>query len=505
MDSDDDDLDDPGSLQHSNPVSPLNFAGFSPSSSDMESTSNLRGSAGHSHHPITSSTRAGEMQQCAARPVNPAVPHPSAAEERTRIRLYNQSHAGPYTVFIREIKTKLSPYNFSKYMSETYKSITHMQRSQGKVRVQFSSWKEANSMATSPKFAGFNVTIPADKVEIYGAIRFDDLCDLNDLQYLVDDGKGVWGNSQLPPCNIIHAEHISRVDPECSTSRIPSNTIKLTFAGQVLPTQIIIEGLRIRVRPFHEKPMFCDICLQFGHTLKYCRRKPKCARCNAEHQTVNCTVGNAHAMCPFCLAPETHDRNKCSFFNEVNRDFRSKQSNRRKARFQQAVAAANLADPVSAPALAVGSEFPALTNNYATLPIDEVEPPSSATPSTSTARRRLANPYAEVVKNGNRPAPTPRTAVKRPRSATTVRPSVLLPPVKPGSQPSSTPAAPSSGSPAVTALKIAIVAFVRKSNIDESWLPIIEAIIEPLLQALLPQLPVLLGAIGPAVLSSRHH
>lgn len=506
MDSDDDEPDGPSPPLLSNPASPLSFSGFAPLTPVINSPAQVS-SQGQSHHPITSSpTHAEKMQP---HPVSPgaarSVPHPSAAEERSRIRLYNQSHAGPYTVFIREIDITLSPYKFAKYMNGTYKSIINMQRSHGKVRVQFGSWKEANLMATNPQFERYKVTIPADKVEICGAIRYDDLCDINDLQALVDDGKGIWGNSQLPDCRIIHAEHISRIDPKNPTRRIPSKTIKLTFAGQVLPTQIVIEGLRIRVRPFHEKPMFCDNCLQFGHTLKYCRRKPKCARCNEEHLTVECTVGREHVMCPFCLAPEAHDRNNCPFFNEVNQDFRSKQSNRRKARFQQAVAAAKAANPVPAPSIAVESEFPALSNNYATLPVDELEPAISASPAIPGAQRRFANPYAQVVKNGNRPAAKSRTAVKRPRSATTAQPTAQLPPVESRSRRPSTPAAPSSGSPAVAALKDAIVAFVRKTNIDETWLPIIEAIIEPLLQALLPQLPVLLGALGPAVLSSRHH
>lgn len=493
--------DDPGS-----PVDQSLFYGFSPLAQHMESPCNSThaSSQGQASTPITSSTRrSGETQQ---HPVSPrstrssfsAMNHPPTAV--TRIRLYDQSHPGPYTVFIREIDVKLAPYKFSKYLNETYKSIINMQRSQGKVRIQFGSWKEANAMTTNSRFAGFNVSIPADKVEVYGAIRYEDLCDLNDLQALVDDGKGIWGNSQLPPCNIIHAELISRPDPDCATRRIPSNTIKLTFAGQVLPTQIIIEGLRVRVRPFHMKPMFCETCQTFGHTLKYCRRKPFCSECHEEHLTSDCT--KAKERCTYCKAPEFHDRFNCAFFNQVRKDYQTKESNRRKTRYQHAVAASKAANHVPAPPLEAASHFPALGNNFATLPIDETEPACPATPSSSNPTRRLTNPYAQVVKNAMKPAPVqPRTAVKRPRSASTIQSSAASPPIEPHGKRASN-AVPRAGSPAVAALKVAIIALVRKANVAEQWLPIIEAIIEPLLQALFSQLPVLFGALSPSVLSS---
>lgn len=88
--------------------------------------------------------------------------------------------------------------------------------------------------------------------------------------------------------------------------------------------------------------MFCDTCQSFGHTSKYCKRKPKCARCNDAHATENCTAVNpAGSQCAYCLTEHQKDRRECPFFNEVNESFRVKQSNRRKTKYEQAVAAAS--------------------------------------------------------------------------------------------------------------------------------------------------------------------
>lgn len=436
----------------------------------------------------------------------PSVPERSAAPAPlARLRQYPASSNGPYVVVIRECGPKLRPLFFARYINSNYKSTESVKPSPGKLKVVLRNRMEANTLVSDATFQQYLINIPADNVEVEGAVNILDLCDLEDLDALATHGKGIFGNAALPPCKIVCAERLSRINtaPSGSNSpdRVNTNTIKLTFEGQLLPKFTVIEGLRVRVRPFHGKPMFCSNCQQFGHTVKYCRRAPKCAGCGGVHLTSSCTAA-IEQLCLYCQSPGPHDRSNCDYFCEVNDGFRIKQANRRKTRLAQAVAAANQAQIAVPNNLSTDDivQYPPLKNRFSQLPVEEPTP----NPVSGVPYGRPTNPYAKVLRNGGvaqRPIARARSASKRRRNETEERPTpnTRTPSMQRVSSIQKPRSSPNTENSATSALKIAIIAFAKQANISSTLIRLIEAVIGPLLEALLPQLPSILNALHTSV------
>lgn len=434
-----------------------------------------------------------------------------------RARQYNEAAKSPYVVFIRELETKLSPIKLCSYINQRYTSTELAKRSPGQLKVILKSREEAKALVLDEILHEFHVSIPADRVEVEGAIDWFDLCDLTDLKLLSLEGLGGFNNDALPPCKIVHAERLSRrVESATSivaSSREFSNTVKVVFEGQVLPQHVNIMGLRVRVRPFFKKPMFCNRCLMFGHTMKFCRRKQKCVTCAADHPSSECPSSDRQ-QCPFCDNGQQHDRNQCQFFSEVTECFQLKEAHRRKTRLDQAVSAASRATGPADSAtirsrnsaanpkgiLMDDAQFPALSNVFTSLPVEDESAADVSKPN------KVKNPYAQAVKDSIRQQP--RFARKRRRNDINENPQQSTTSNNNLNQQQQTAAASRAAQsitpkPAVSALKGAIIAFAKQAGVADIWISLLEAIIEPLLKAILPQLPSLLGALNLSVPSRQ--
>lgn len=429
-----------------------------------------------------------------------------------RIRQYNTSSKGPFIVFIREISSKLAPLKITKYINEHYPSTIFIKRSPGTLKVSLKCVSEANAIVGDTFFADYHVSVPADNVEVEGAIDWHDLCDLKDLKELCSIGKGVFNNSSIPNCDIVHAERLSRLDDSVTSSRnlIETNTIKVTFVGNLLPNYIYIFGLRVRVRPFFKKPMFCDKCQVFGHTIKFCRSKVRCASCAAEHSTKDCPFDNSR--CPYCRRTDKHERNKCPFFAEVNESFKSKQADRRKAILRQAAAKAT-SDVVASSSqnqFQTHEPFPALRNRFESLPEEDII--QEFEQSDNEVNQYLPkNPYAKVVKEGLKTSTSVRMGLKRSRPIPTPKLASLSNHQKPETtdrliatnKNKSTPSINHSNHPSdpSSALSEAIIKFAQSAGVSSVWITLLQAIIEPLLKAIMPKLSSILGNVAHDVLN----
>lgn len=435
------------------------------------------------------------------------------ASTAQRVRRYENNKPGPFNVIIRECgKGEMRPMMFTTYINTTYKSTQMIQRSPGKIKVVLKNCAEANKLVVDSFFKNYRVNIPQHLVEVAGAVNWNDLCcNAREIEMFPTLGEGIFTNEMLPPCNILHAERLTRLDE--SGQRIMSNTVKFIFEGQILPQYVLISNLRVRVRPFINKPMHCANCQGFGHTVKFCKRKTRCAKCLEPHKTESCkTVGNS--PCPFCLSNEPHERNadKCQYFAEVDESFKRKEANRRKTKLQQAISAARAgqaANEETHDSVPVHNEtqFPPLSNKFASLPVEQAICPPPAPPT----RQKPLNPYAAVVRK-NRPQTRSRSNSKRRRDGSTASSVSIMSydvhsPKQVSQRPKATHSTPTSTkqpgmvSPTTTALKTAIISAVRESGVSQLWISILEAIIEPILQAVLPQLPAILASFGPSVLA----
>lgn len=244
----------------------------------------------------------------------------------------------------------------------------------------------------------------------------------------------------------------------------------------------------------------------------------KCASCGAEHATAVCQSVNKSA-CPFCHSVSQHDKSECRYFAQVTESYQLKLANRRKARYQRAVAAVSLdieerettdgPSQMEHPLISDNTQFPPLNNRFSMLEPIEVAHEGLAvhnrdpSPSTSRFTQRPRNPYAKVLREANRQQSQTSPAPKRRR--TDLKSSTV-----PSQQTQKPPSSFQNGlafqnssdsSSASSKLASVIIEFVRQSGMSQIWISIIESIIDPLLQAIMPQLPALISALCPVVLN----
>ena len=60
---------------------------------------------------------------------------------------------------------------------------------------------------------------------------------------------------------------------------IPTNTLFLTLGSLVLPKEITVGYLKVKVALFVPNPMRCFNCNMFGHTSQSCKVAAKCPGC----------------------------------------------------------------------------------------------------------------------------------------------------------------------------------------------------------------------------------
>ena len=88
---------------------------------------------------------------------------------------------------------------------------------------------------------------------------------------------------------------------ECKVKKIPrTSLIILTFEDENVPSHVVFENERVKVRPFHPKPLQCYNCYKYGHPSNLCRNTKICGNCSAsDHgaceaapKCINCSLNH---------------------------------------------------------------------------------------------------------------------------------------------------------------------------------------------------------------------
>lgn len=119
------------------------------------------------------------------------------------------------------------------------------------------------------------------------------------------------------PIQIISAKRLNRRNSEESGAAwIKSESIRLGFKGDLIPTHVFVHGMRIKVDTFVFPVTQCGRCWKFGHTSKFCpSKKIVCPKCTKKHE--NCE--NTTFVCVNCRGPHMAMQKSCPVFKKERR------------------------------------------------------------------------------------------------------------------------------------------------------------------------------------------
>lgn len=126
--------------------------------------------------------------------------------------------------------------------------------------------------------------------------------------------RGVDAN--MPPSEVLElfspagAISVYRCGRVVDKNKIPTESVIVTFAGSVRPSEIKAWPLIYRVEPLSPRPLQCIKCWRYGHTMKGCRSAVRCKVCGEGHNSSDCLSDKEKC----CLCSEAHaaDSSSCS-------------------------------------------------------------------------------------------------------------------------------------------------------------------------------------------------
>lgn len=452
----------------------------------------------------------------------------SVEDQHSRVRQYSVYVAhSSYKVVVRPKGKKLAPGLIGMHLIQHgYKSVIDCVPKYDSLEIRFADRIEANNVVFDPFFEDLNIGIPADLVEVDCAFNLSSISGLDSWLTLTERGTGRFGDPAIKPVRVLEVKLLTRA-VDNSEERVPSNTVKITFEGTVRPKFLCIDYLKIRVRDFTQRAMFCDKCQNFGHTSKYCRRKQKCGRCSESHKTADCNHPTINkSLCPSCNAVHGKAWLDCPYIREVEQANKAKQRAESKKRYQAArnharaqAALGNQRPPVPPKN---DSHFPVLNNKYARLSEDveeignesDVVPTTSRQPVSGARSEQPKESYAFPARPRNiysqkkssrsddqrqsramdSSSNTQRSAPKRSRTATSSRSQEpIINPLEP--RPTPLRARSTNGK----ALRLVIIALASKFGLSATWLAVLEAVLDPIIQVLLPHSDAFMAAVSPIV------
>ncbi|XP_058790945.1 uncharacterized protein LOC131664095 [Phymastichus coffea] len=212
---------------------------------------------------------------------------------------FKPDNQGPFGVWIKrkiESKEGLSAFKVGSVIFKKYKNIIDIKnRGRFKVEILFSKREEANKILTDKSLEAHNMEtfIPGYRKFRKGVIRNVPL----DLQE--EDIK----EAIVSPVGITEVKRQSRRNRNASGSDdkwIKTQTIVVTFSGQILPKDIVLYYVKASVEPYVQKLRQCYNCLKFGHVANTCKGKKRCIMCGLEEHETDTDNGRCPKDIPSC-------------------------------------------------------------------------------------------------------------------------------------------------------------------------------------------------------------
>lgn len=310
--------------------------------------------------------------------------HPSFSESRR----YTENDCGPFVVHVSRSEPDLaagSAIRAIKFGQLMYKNgikniVKDGVKSVGRNRisVEFNSGSAANDFSCSNFLSShkFTATIPTYNVTRMGLIRGVPV-DLS-LDEFIE-------NLELPEkCGkVLKARRLNKKNiNNGNVSWTPTQTVVLTFSGQVLPEKVYSFHTAILVQTYQLPTIQCFSCCRFGHVKSLCRSKPRCYRCAQEHTGDSCDILEEASTCLHCSGTHFATSSVCPE-QLRQRQIKSVMSQESISYFEASARVANVRRPYSEAVKNVSASQSSSTQSFTSLS------PRPSPPTTRTYRKTV--------------------------------------------------------------------------------------------------------------------
>ena len=257
-----------------------------------------------------------------------------------------------------------------------------------KVSVQFSNAQAANKFLNNPflALAKYKAIIPTYNVTKMGlakGVPIDFSMEELVKSLVLPSGCGA----------VMKARRLNRkVVSEGVVTWVPTQTVVITFRGQMLPERVFSYSSVLSLEPYKFPTIQCMNCCRFGHIKAQCRSKPRCYRCTQPHNGDSCDVNKESSSCLYCTAKHFAIDKACPEYAR-----------------QQSIKIVMSQDNISY--MEASSRFPTVQKSYADVAKEMFTPPTyskspnpSPTPISSYRKTviRQSRPHAPMGKGYDR-------------------------------------------------------------------------------------------------------
>lgn len=214
---------------------------------------------------------------------------------------YDSTDVAPFVVHIQKDgeTSTVHPISFGHYLKKRgvkniiNGSVKRLGRS--KLSLSFSTFSDANAFLNDPDLTlkQFKAFIPTFNVTRMGVVKGVP------VEWSAEE---IQSNISVPiGCGkVLKARRFNYKVHGPPVEWKPSQTVVLTFDGQVLPKRVFLCYNSLPVELYSFPTIQCFNCCRFGHTKAKCNSKPRCYKCGQDHSGDSCNIESDVASCLHC-------------------------------------------------------------------------------------------------------------------------------------------------------------------------------------------------------------
>lgn len=223
------------------------------------------------------------------------------------VKEYSTADKGPFIIHVARQEpdpaagTTIRPIKFGQFLNNHH--VTNIcsdgikQVGRNRISVEFRTAVDANKFLDNTVLLSqykYIATIPTYNITRMGLVR----------NVPVDMSMEEFATSLEVPngCGfVVKARRLNRKsNDEGKVTWIPTQSVVLTFRGQVLPQRVFSFHTSLTVEVYQLPTIQCLNCCRFGHVKAQCRSKPRCYKCAKDHTGESCELDESKASCLHC-------------------------------------------------------------------------------------------------------------------------------------------------------------------------------------------------------------